>query len=297
MKLFYVLLLVCCSGHVTAQQQVIDTKQNILDNTLLWEVSGNGLTAPSYLYGTFHLLCTDDIRFGNGVKTAVAASQSVYLELDLDDPATLMSGMMLMSMKGGKKLKDLYTPEAYARIVAFFKDSLKTNLALFQGIKPEFLVAFLYPKMMPCTSTGSVEEGIMQLAKAGNKAIYGLETMAFQASLFDSIPYEKQAASLLEAIDSLDKSKKYFNLMLAAYRNQRLDEIEKIVNDKEFGVEDNQDELLDKRNKNWVVQLKKIMKAEPVFVAVGAGHLVGNAGLIALLRAEGYTVKGLQNKE
>ena len=294
MKLFYILLLVCCSGRGMAQQQVADKKQTAPDNTLLWEVSGNGLAAPTYLYGTFHLLCTDDIRFSNTLKKAVAASRSVYLELDLDDPATLMGGMMLMTMKGGKKLKDLYTPEAYARIVAFFKDSLKTNLALFQGIKPEFLVAFLYPKMMPCTSTGSVEEAIMQLAKTGNKEIYGLETMAFQASLFDSIPYEKQAASLLEAIDSLDKSKKYFSLMLAAYNNQRLDEIEKIVHDKESGLEDNMDDLLDKRNKNWVAQLKKIMKDQPVFVAVGAGHLVGPAGLISLLRAEGYTVKGVQ---
>lgn len=138
MKLFYILLLVCCGSPAMAQQQVVDARQNTPDNTLLWEVSGHGLTVPSYLYGTFHLLCTDDIRLGNTVKTAITASRSVYLELDLDDPATLMGGMMLMSMKGGKKLKDLYTPEAYARIVTFFKDSLKTNLALSRVLNPNF---------------------------------------------------------------------------------------------------------------------------------------------------------------
>jgi len=120
--------------------------------------------------------------------------------------------------------------------------------------------------------------------------------MAFQASLFDSIPYEKQADELLGAIDSLERSKAYFGLMLSAYKKQHLGEIEKIMNNPEFGMEENQDILLDKRNRNWVVQLKQVMKKEPVFVAVGAGHLIGKAGLIALLRAEGYTVRGLENK-
>ena len=163
-------------------------------------------------------------------------------------------------------------------------------------MKPAFLMALLYPKMMPCNTASSVEESVMQLAKDGGKEIKGLETMAFQASLFDSIPYEKQATELLNAIDSMEKSRTYFSLMLAAYNNQLLDEIEKIVNNPEFGVEENQDILLNNRNKDWVSQLKKIMKKNPVFTAVGAGHLVGKNGLIALLRAEGYTVKALKNK-
>ena len=121
--------------------------------------------------------------------------------------------------------------------------------------------------------------------------------MAFQASLFDSIPYEKQATELLQAIDSMEKSKVYFGLMLNAYKNQQLNQIEKIINDPEFGVEQNQDILLDKRNKNWIVQLKEIMKKGSIFTAVGAGHLVGKNGLIALLRAEGFTVLGLANNQ
>jgi len=62
-------------------------------------------------------------------------------------------------------------------------------------------------------------------------------------------------------------------------------------------MQDNQDILLNDRNKNWVGQLKKIMKKEAVFVAVGAGHLVGEQGLIALLRKEGYNLRPIENKE
>ena len=295
MKFFYLIVVLLNMGSVQAQQEV-NLKSNAHDNTLLWEVSGNGLTKASYLFGTFHLLCKEDINFSPALKQAIIKSNEIYLELDMDDPATLFGGIMLMNMKGGKKLKDLYNPEEYKRLTNYFKDSLKTPVGLFQGLKPGFLVALLYPKMMPCSDVSSVEESIMHLAKGGGKDIKGLETMAFQASIFDSIPYEKQAQELLTAIDSMEKSKVYFSLMLSAYKNQRLDEIENIINNPEFGIETNQDILLVNRNKNWVAQLKDIMKKEPVFIAVGAGHLPGKAGLVALLRAEGYVVRALENR-
>ncbi len=296
MKLVYFLGLILSLGNAKAQSNNKVLKTDATGNTLLWEVSGNGLTEPGYLFGTFHLLCKDDINFSAALKQAISNSHEIYLELDLDDPATIMGALMLMNMKDGKKLKDLYTTDQYQRVSAFFKDSLKTPISLFQRMKPEFLIALLYPKMMPCNAASSVEEAIMQLAKDGGKEIKGLETMAFQASVFDSIPYEKQAAELLNTIDSLEKSKADFSLMLNAYKQQRLDEIEKIVNTPEFGAAENQDILLDNRNKNWIQQLKIIMKKNPVFTAVGAGHLVGKNGLIALLRAEGFIVRGLENK-
>ncbi len=297
MKLLYFFSLMFSLGNVHAQAVSNSLKNNTDDNTLLWEISGNGLTTPSYLYGTFHLLCSKDVHFSTSLKQAISNSSMVYLELDLDDPSVLLGAIMLMNMKDGKKLKDLYTAEQYKKISDYFKDSLQTPIGLFQSMKPGFLVALLYPKMMPCDNTTSVEEGIMKLAKENNIAVKGLETMAFQTSLFDSIPYEKQATELLQAIDSMEKSKVYFGLMLNAYKNQQLNEIEKIINDPEFGVEENQDILLDKRNKNWIVQLKEIMKENSVFTAVGAGHLVGKNGLIALLRAEGFMVRGLENNK
>jgi len=296
MKLVYLFGLMLSLGNVKAQTSNNELKTEIDGNTLLWQISGNGLQVPSYLFGTFHLLCKDDIHFSAALKQAVINSNEVYLELDMDDPSTIMGAFMLMNMKNGKKLKDLYSAEQYKRVSDFFKDSLKTPIGLFQQMKPEFLVALLYPKMMPCNSTASIEESIMQLAKANGKEIKGLETMAFQASVFDSIPYEKQAEELLQTVDSMENSKKYFSLMLTAYKEQRLDKIENIINNPEFGSTDNQDILLDNRNKNWVGQLKEIMKKGPVFTAVGAGHLVGSVGLIALLRAEGYNVKGVENK-
>lgn len=292
-KSILVLALAFCIHPIHAQGIL---KTNVEGNTLLWEISGNGLAKPSFLFGTFHLLCRDDINFSAVLRKAVASCDEVYLELDMDDPALLMQGFMLMSMKDGKKLKDLYTAEQYKRVSDYFKDSIKMSLALFGSMKPEFLMALLYPKLMPCNTVSSVEEEIMKLAKSDSKKINGLETMAMQAAVFDSIPYETQAKELLKAIDSLETAKANFELLLKAYLKQDLDGLEKMMMSPEFGIELNQDLLLDNRNKNWVIQLNTIMKKKAVFVAVGAGHLVSKNGLIALLSAAGYTVRGLENK-
>ena len=279
-----------------AQPKQARLKVNTDDNSLLWEVSGNGLKNPSYIFGTFHLMCKDDIRFSEQLKTAVTNSNLLYLEMDMDDPAIMLGGLLMMNMKDGKKLQDMYSAEEYEKVATFFKNTLHIPIGLLQRTKPFFLAALLYPKMMPCKTVSGVEEELMKLAKQQKKEIKGLETMEFQSAVFDSIPYEEQAKELLKSIDSMVAYQKYFDTMISVYKTQRLMDIEQLFKDSEFGMEAHQDLLLNDRNKNWVTQLKTIMKNESVFVAVGAGHLVGKEGLISLLRKEGYSLKPLFNR-
>jgi uncharacterized protein len=265
-------------------------------NSLLWEVSGKGLKENSYLFGTFHLMCKGDILISEQLKKAMSNAAAVYMELDMDDPSVIMGGLMMINMKGGKKLPDLYTAAEYKKVSSYFKDSLHMPITFLEGTKPYFLIAMLYPKMMPCKTVSGVEEELVRLAKREKKPVNGLETMQFQASVFDSIPYEQQAKELLKSIDSMAVYAKYFDTMVQVYKSQQLAAMENLFSKSEFGMQDHQEILLDSRNKNWVVQLKSIMHEKPVFVAVGAGHLVGANGLIALLKKEGYTVKPLLNK-
>jgi uncharacterized protein YbaP (TraB family) len=266
------------------------------DNTLLWRVSGKDLQKPSYLFGTFHLLCKEDIRFSDQMKKAIQSCDTVYMELDMDDPSMMISGMMYLNMKGGKTLEDLYTPEDYKRLLSYFSDTLKIPITFFKKAKPYFLVALLYPQMMDCPSPAGIEEALVKIAREDKKEIKGLETMQFQASVFDSIPYEWQAKELLKNIDSFSVSKNEFETMLNFYKNQQMDSINAMLGKSEFGSGKYDDLLLTNRNKDWVNQLNRIMKKESVFVAVGAGHLPGNTGLIGLLRKEGYTVDPILNK-
>lgn len=295
MNLLRLAILLLVMGSCRAQTNPPALQTNKDDNSLLWEVNGNGLDSASYIFGTFHLLCKNDIHFSGQLKQAVKNSRELYLELDMDDPSTILGGLTLMNMKDDKKLEDLYKPAEYKRLKDFFLDSLHMSLLMFGNMKPAFLESMLYPKMMPCKTISGVEEELMQLAKDDKKEIQGLETMEFQASVFDSIPYEEQAKELLKTIDSLGTYKLEFDTMINVYKSQQLTKIEALFNKSEFGMEENQDLLLNNRNANWVKQLKSIMKKERVFVAVGAGHLVGEKGLIALLRKEGYSVRPLEN--
>ena len=296
MRLLKILLLLIVFISCKAQKKQAKLVINKNENSLLWEVSGNGLAKSSYLFGTFHLMCKDDIHLSNQLKAALAQSDLVYMEMDMDDPSTMLGGLLFMNMKNGKTLEQLYTPAEYKKVKDFFTDSLHTPISFLQSMKPMLLEALLYPKLMPCKAVSGVEEELIKIAKQDKKEIKGLETMEFQASVFDSIPYSEQAKELLNSIDSLSAYKAMFDTMMIVYKSQRINEIEDLFNKSEFGMKDHQDILLNDRNKNWVKQLKVITKNNNVFVAVGAGHLVGKQGLISLLRKEGYTVKPLENK-
>lgn len=296
MKYITIIILFCfgiAGCHAQQDHSFVKQKNN---NTLLWQISGKGLKHPSFLFGTFHLLCKDDIHFSEQLKEAVKESNEIYMELDMDDPSTLLGGMLYMNMKDGKKLSDLYTPEEYKKLQTYFNDSLNTSMMLFQRAKPYFLVALLYPRMMNCESPAGVEEELLKIAKEDKKEIKGLETIQFQASVFDSIPYEWQAKELLKNIDSFSVYKNEFDEMVHLYKNQELDSMQNMVGASEFGSDKYEDILLKDRNKKWVKELNEIMKTESVFVAVGAGHLSGDNGLINLLKKEGYEVEPLLNK-
>jgi hypothetical protein len=84
--------------------------------------------------------------------------------------------------------------------------------------------------------------------------------------------------------------------MLDFYKNQEMDSIKTMLGKSEYGSDKYDNLLLNDRNKKWVKKLNTIMKKESVFVAVGAGHLVGDHGLISLLRKQGYKVQPLVNK-
>lgn len=270
-------------------------KLNEDNNSLLWQVSGNGLTEPSYIFGTIHMMCKEDINFSENLKKALASSSELYLEMDLDDPTAMMMGLSLMTMKDNS-LKDFYTDEEYNRVKTYFNDSLKVPFAMMQKMKPLFLQALIYPKMMPCLNLSSVEQELLIIAKKDNKPVNGLETMEFQASVFDSIPYKEQADGLLKSIDSVNNYGIEFSKMLTSYKTQNLSEIQSLFNKSDYGNEKQKSVLLDNRNVKWVNELKIIMKEKSVFVAVGAGHLPGSMGLIELLKNAGYILTPLYNK-
>ena len=143
-----------------------------------------------------------------------------------------------------------------------------------------------------------MEQLIMKEAKAKGKGIKGLETMAYQMSIFDSIPYSAQAKQLVSYVDNFGKSNddSEFNALTQAYRNQELEKLETLTKDDDMGIANFSDLLLYNRNKAWVAKLGDLLVNNSLVVAVGAGHLPGEKGVINLLRKAGYKVEPVENE-
>ena len=275
-------------------------QQNKDNNTLLWKISGNGIDKASYLFGTIHMLCKEDAFLSNNLVSAIEKSDRVYLELDMDNLFEMFGAMTKMKMSNDTTLADLLTAEEYKRVKEHF-ESKKTMLpfSMLETYKPLLASSLLMEGSIGCDEQVAMEQLIMEEAKKNGKRIEGLETMAYQMSVFDSIPYKMQAQELLKSISIGDKDTdgdKEFSEMMNAYKDQDLEKLGDMITKSDAGMMQYQDVLLNNRNRNWVEKLKILLKEKSLVIAVGAGHLPGETGVINLLRKAGYKVTPVENK-
>ena len=268
------------------------TKANITGTyrgkTLLFEISGNGLSQPSYLFGTMHILCATDAKLSTNLRTIIKDSREIYFEIDMDNMGELMGAMKYLRMNDGVKISDLLTVEEYERVKDYFeKNKAMLPFSMMNRFKPYFVSSLIGEKMMTCEKKNGMEELIMRESKQYDKQIKGLETTEFQASIFDSIPYDKQAKDLLAYIDSIDNYRQITLEMVDVYREQDLDRMDSLMKKSDPGMESYMDLLLYDRNRRWVTLMPQVMKEGSVLFAVGAGHLPGDQGVIKLLQKKG----------
>ncbi len=274
-------------------------KQKPLEKSLLWEISGNGLTKPSYLYGTIHMICEEDAYLGDSLLSAIERTDRVYFEVDMDNLMEMIMAFKDFKMKNDTTLSDLLSKDDYEKVKEYMER--KSSLFPFSKLetyKPMLVSSLLMESGAGCEKAVAMEQLILEEAKKNRKRIEGLETMSFQASIFDSIPYKLQAEQLVKYVKeegSKSQADKQFGEMIDAYKSQDIEKLGEFINEDE-GLGNYGDLLLYNRNRNWVQKLKSIMPEKSVTIAVGAGHLAGEKGVIKLLRKEGYTVKPVKYK-
>jgi len=274
------------------------SQKTVSENTLLWQVSGNGLKQPSYLFGTMHLMCAADTRLSETLKTVIKESDEIYFEIDMDNFMEMLGAMKYLKMNGNKKLQDFLTAEEYQKVKDYFtKNPGIMTLEMMQYFKPYFISSMISEKAMACANDGGMEQSIMEESKQYKKEIKGLETVAFQASVFDSIPYELQAKELVKYLDSADQNIENTKELIAVYKSQNLKKIQELTEKEEGSTSQFMDLLLYNRNTDWVQKINNIIPAGKVLFAVGAAHLPGEKGLINLLKKKGYTLKPMDNRQ
>lgn len=288
----------CSSAKKSGNEANMVITPEVADNgkSLLWEISGNELTQSSFLFGTIHMINAEDYLLPVGTLTAIDVADKVVFEIDMadmEDPMKLMPLLQKAFMKGDTTLKDLMSVDEYALVKDHFK-KMGLPIFLLERIKPMFLTVFASgdfdPNDLQNGKIKSYEMEFAAMASESNKETAGLETIEFQISVFDGIPYKKQADMLVETINSGSTEDDIFKELVDLYKAQDIAGLYALMKEDE-SIADYEDALLNNRNKNWIPIMKKMMSEQCTFFAVGAGHLGGPEGVISLLREAGYKVK------
>lgn len=262
------------------------------NSSLLWKISGNGLTKSSYLYGTIHLICPEDFILNPAVESLISESDKLVFEIDMDDPGMMAGMMATMSMKNGQKLSGLLQAPEYDRLSVYLKDSVGVAISMFETVKPFVVNSLLYTRILSCQPM-SYEQKFVELAARKGKEIVGLETVQDQMSIFDTIPYTEQARVLINTVDSMNIARAEFRKMVQIYKSQDIEQIDRVTAESGFSYSGMQKVMLFNRNRNWIVKLKSMLPEEALFIAVGAAHLGGKQGVVNLLRDAGYQVEAV----
>lgn len=259
-----------------------------LENSLLWEVSGNGLSKPSYLYGTIHMICSSDYFLTDKTKKALESAEKLVLEINFSDPKE-MSQMQQLAM-GKELLSKKLNPEQLAKLDAILKKTTGMTVQQVDSFSLLTVMSLISMKSFGCNDLKFYEMEFIEQAKKRNIEIGGLETVKQQFDMFEKAYTDDETIAMLEESTPEESSK-----LVSTYKAENVDEMYDFTTDKKYTSEKTKKIILDERNQNWVKIMPELMKKQSVFFAVGSAHLAGESGVINLLRKAGYKVKPILN--
>lgn len=273
---------------VSAQTQEEDM------TSVLWKISSDS-TKTSYIFGTMHLMSEDSFFFPDTLRSLVANSDILVMELDgeIFDPSIIE----LMALEEGEFF-DFFTEEQLDSIYLFAEEKLfltedlfKTSFAKMKPFIVSQVFAMFQTRESDTTSqeTRSHEIEFNNIALNENIELIGLETAKDQISLFDNLPESVQSEMVMEQVRGTD-AEEGFTALSELYLTQNIDTIYHYIHDGDSYFASFEEAFLTRRNQNWIPKIISITKEQHAFIAVGAGHLGGPNGVVRLLRKEGFTV-------
>lgn len=269
---------------------------------LLWKVEGNGAKGATYLFGTHHIAPVTIIDTTKGLSDALNGSDVVYGEIDMQtasDPIKTQQLMMQLAMAPAdstmtKLMSEAQLDSVNAILGKYTQGAL--TVAQMDMMKPALLSTQLgvlqtmtaFPDF---TGQEQLDNTIQVKARELGKPVKGFETLEFQTHMLLDEPITEQITDLMKTVRQDDTAVKKAQELAMAYTLGNLESVKAIMFDPEVGMDEKSAEkLIYSRNADWVKQLIPAMAENQLFVAVGCGHLVGEKGLIEMLRKAGYTV-------
>jgi len=263
----------------------------------IWKV-----TSPAgalYLVGSVHLLTKDFYPLNPALDTAFKDSDLLVEEADLGELESPASQFKLLSrglLPGNQSLDAVVSAATYALVTKKVSD-LGMPMEPLKRFKPWMLAMTLeeleWQKAGFDASLG-LDRHFYDRAMVDGKRVQGLETVDYQLSLFDQMTKEEQDRMLAESLKDLDREQASVITLTNAWKAGDAATVERIVLDDVKGDPIMYERLLVNRNRNWLPTLDALLNRKGrAFVVVGAAHLVGPDGLLAMFKAKGYKVEQL----
>jgi len=284
MKPLLICALMCLGAFANAQY-----------NTLCWKIFGNGARDTSYLYGTMHTSDKRVFNFSEQVTAAFDGSKAYAMELDPSN--AFQPGLLSRVMMGkGQSLKKMIPESNYKTLDSTFKASYGFGLAMFDNVAPVFVMTMYESVQLGVEESALSNKEVLDLywykqAKKQKKKIIGIETVEEQISALNALSYQEQAELLVNEMNQAgtDSGSDGHDLM-DYYLRGALDSL--ALFDSELLMQTKYAQsLLTDRNQRMADRIGKTVKQQKSFVAIGAMHLPTPTGVIALLRAQGFTVE------
>ncbi|MFY2764499.1 TraB/GumN family protein [Arenimonas sp. MALMAid1274] len=267
---------------------------------LLWKVSDADNSV--YLMGSFHLLKPGDYPLAPSTDAAFEDAEKVVFELspqEMNDPSLGPRMQQAGTRTDGKTLQQTL-PEATWKQLEAWATRRGANAAMFQGMEPwlaSLVISITEMQLLGLDPKLGLDKHFADRAVAAGKPVEGLETGAQQIEMFDGMDEKEQLQSLQEALAEMATMEAEIGKLHDLWRQGDADALFAGT-----GAEMKADYplLYDRLNKDrnlaWMPRLRALLdqsKEDDTLVVVGAMHLLGEDGVIALLKAQGYTVERL----
>ena len=252
-----------------------------------------------YLVGSVHLLSKDYYPLSPALDKAFKETDLLVEELHLGQMAQVESQMTILTrgmLPSGQTLDKVVSPATFGLVRERVK-SLGLPIEPLSRFKPWALALTLLGLEWQAAGFDAelgLDKHFYDQAVAAGKEVQGLETIEFQISRFDEMTMEEQDRMLASTLRELETEKAAVTTLADAWKAGDAATVEKIVLQelrKEPGM---YQRLLVDRNKDWIPKIEALFSRKGrAFVVVGAAHLVGPDGLLALLKAKGYKIEQL----
>ena len=262
--------------------------------SFLWKVQAGDRVM--YLAGSVHALTADVYPLNPAFERAFVASDMLVEEIDLDrgDIATLGPTLLAKGVyQDGRTFDSAVSPETAALVAQRLKPPMVPELI--RPMKPWMVMLMLTVMQMQDAGLDAnlgLDRYFYDKAKEAGKTIVGLETAESQIDRFDTMPDSLQEQLLRSALDELDSQGKELNAILAAWQRGEAAALDETLLGAFKKYPAAYQSLIVERNNNWMPQIEQCLaRPTPCLVVVGAAHLVGTDGLLAMLERRGYRLE------